>query len=202
MGRTYRTRSTTGEVTRIELRWMLDNGYFKPGGKKHSIMNWSNGSTISVKAANTEEELSLQLYYTITNSSGEKESLSYTIDLVETPSNLGKGKLLFFICPETGKKCRILYKAYGSPIFKSRGSYSYKLYYEIQTSSKLYLHTTRYFTLDKRLEKLYKMRKTYTYKGVETKRARLIKRLEEKLDEEDFLRWKAWDVRLKTELYS
>lgn len=201
MGRSYRRRTTTGESMRMELRWLLNNGYFRPGETISSILSWTGGSTVSVVASNTKEGISLRLSYTITKPSGEKQSLNYTISLVEVPSNLGKGKLLFFICPQTGKKCRILYKAYGSPIFKGREAYSYKLYYEIQTSSKLYLHTTRYFTLEKRLEKLWRMRKTYTYRGRETRRAGLIKRLEEKIDREDYLRWRAIDKWLKTGLY-
>ena len=187
---------------RMELRWLLNNGYFRPGESISSTLSWTGGSTVSIGARNINGEISLRLSYSITKPSGEKQSLNYTIDLVEVPSNLGKGKLLFFICPETGKKCRILYSAYGSPLFKSREAYSYKLYYEIQTSSKLYLHTTRYFTLEKRLESLWRMRKTYTYRGRETRRARLIKRLEEKIEREDLLRWMAIDTRMKKGLYS
>ncbi len=201
MGRNYKTRSTTGEVMRMELRYLQNSGYFKPGETRHSYLSWTDGSTISIVASNAKEGISLRLIYTITKQDGDKQSLDYTINLVETPSNLGRGKQLFFICPITGKKCRILYKAYGSPIFKCREAYSYKLYYEIQTSSKLYLHTTRYFTLEKRLERLYKMRRTYTYKGKETRRARLIKELEEKIDREDLLRWMAIGERLKMGLY-
>ena len=186
----------------MELRWLLNNGYFRPGESISSTLSWTGGSTVSIGARNINGEISLRLSYSITKPSGEKQSLNYTIDLVEVPSNLGKGKLLFFICPETGKKCRILYSAYGSPLFKSREAYSYKLYYEIQTSSKLYLHTTRYFTLEKRLERLWRMRKTYTYRGRETRRARLIKRLEEKIEREDLLRWMAIDTRMKKGLYS
>jgi len=187
---------------RMELRWLLNNGYFRPGDTKASTLSWTNGSTISTVASNTGEGISLRLSYTITKPSGEKQSLDYTISLVEVPSNLGKGKLLFFICPQTGRRCRILYRAYGSPIFKSREAYSYKLYYEIQTSSKLYLHTTRYFTLEKRLERLWGMRKTYTYRGKPTRRAILMDKLEDKLDREDYLRWRALDIQLKTGLYS
>ena len=201
MGRTYRRRTTTGESIRMELRWLLNNGYFRPGETISSTLSWTGGSTVSIVASNTQEKISLQLYYTITKPSGEKQSLNYTIDLVEVPSNLGKGKLLFFICPQTGKRCKILYKAYGSPIFKSREAYSYKLYYEIQTNSRLYLHTTRYLTVKKRLEKLWRMRKTYTYRGKPTRRALLINRLEDKLEREDYLSWKAIDLRLKTGLY-
>ena len=187
---------------RMELRWLLNNGYFRPGETISSSLSWTGGANISVVASNTKEGISLRLIYTSTKQDGDKKSLDYTINLVEAPSNLGKGKLLFFICPVTGKRCRILYLAYGSPIFKCREAYSYKLYYEIQTSSKLYLHTTRYFTLEKRLESLWRMRKTYTYRGRETRRARLIKRLEEKIEREDLLRWMAIDTRMKKGLYS
>jgi hypothetical protein len=184
MGRVYKKRATTSGVMRIELRWMLDNGYFIEGEEKKGIMRWTDGSSLIAVAINTGERISLELFYTI-----EEQEVNYTINLVRSPSNLGKGKLLYFICPISGEKCRILYKAYGSQIFKSRGSYSYKLYYEIQTSSKNYLHTNRYFNLERRLEKLYSLRASTTYKGRETKRSLLIKKLEDKQKIADSFRW-------------
>lgn len=203
MGRNQRSRTTTGEVMRMELRWMQGRGYFRPGEEITSLLSWTDGSTISATARNKEGDISLSLSYTITDRiTGEKRSLDYLINLVEVPSNLGRGKILFFICPVTGKRCRILYKAYGSPIFKSREAYSYKIYYELQTSSRLLIHNTRYFNLERRLDKLYRMRGTSTYRGKPTRRALLIDRLEEKLEREDLLRWMAIDTRMKKGLYS
>lgn len=190
MGRTQRSRTTTGEVMRMELRWLQGRGYFRPGEERTSLLSWTDGSTVSARARNIDGQISLSLGYTIKDkTTGEKKTLDYTINLVEVPSNLGRGKVLFFICPQTGRRCKILYRAYGSPIFKSRTAYRYSIYYEIQTSSRLDLHNTRYFTLERRLEKLYKMRGTSTYRGKPTRRALLINRLEEKLEREDLLRW-------------
>ena len=192
MGRNYRNRTTTRETIRMELRWLQNQGYFRPGEERTSLLSWTDGSTVSARARNIDGQISLSLGYTIKDkTTGEKKTLDYTINLVEVPSNLGRGKVLFFICPQTGKRCRILYRAYGSPIFKSRTAYNHSIYYEIQTSSRLYLHTTRYFNLERRLDRLYKMRKTYTYRGNPTRRALLINKLEEKLEREDLLRWMA-----------
>lgn len=35
--------------------------------------------------------------------------IRYTIELVSTPSNLGRGLLWYFLCPHTGKRCNILH---------------------------------------------------------------------------------------------
>lgn len=37
-------------------------------------------------------------------------AVSYRIELVESPSNLGAGSVWYFLCPETKKRCRNLYR--------------------------------------------------------------------------------------------
>lgn len=37
-------------------------------------------------------------------------AVSYRIELVESPSNLGAGSIWYFLCPETKKRCRNLYR--------------------------------------------------------------------------------------------
>jgi len=184
MGRIYRTRSTVKGVMRIELRHLLDKGYLIKGSVMQSSLSWTNGSTIGVVATYLEDEISLELSYKT-----KGENVEYKINLVTLPSNLGKGEILYFVCPKTGRRCRILYKAYGSLKFMSRWAYRHRLYYEIQTSSKQQRDNNRYFLLEKRLDKLYQMRDTYKYKGKLTKRAKLIQRLENKQDEVDLRRW-------------
>lgn len=186
MGRIYRTRTTVKEAQRMELRWILDKGYLSKGRVIQSSLSWSNGSTIGIVSTHLEGEISIELSYRVNG-----REMRYKIYLVAEPSNLGKGKgeILYFVCPKTGKRCRILYRAYGSPIFMSRGAYNYKLYYELQTSSRLQRDNTRYFNLESRLSKLYQMREAYKYKGKLTKRAKLIRILEDKRSIADARRW-------------
>ncbi len=184
MGRIYKRRATTGNTMRLELRWMLDNGYFKPGEEVRSTIAWESGSTVSVLT----RETSLRLTYTLTKPTGETLSQSYTVSLAKIPSNLGKGEILYFVCPVSGRKCRILYLAYGSNVFKCREAYSYKIYYELQACSKLQRNNIRYFILEDKLGKLCRKKATYMHQGKLTKRADQIMRLEERREAVDLLR--------------
>jgi len=184
MGRSYRTRSTVEEVMRIELRYLQEAGYIQKGAVIKSSLRWNNGATVGIVSTYLEDEISLELFYRVRGI-----DQFYKIYLEATPSNLGKGKILYLLCPKTGRRCRILYLAYGSSMFLSRGAYSYRLYYGLQTSSQQQRDNNRYFHIEGRLERLYQMRGTYKYKGKLTKRAQLIQKLEDKRDEADYKRF-------------
>jgi hypothetical protein len=131
------------------------------------------------------------LKYTITDRSGKKTALNYRVWLIEVDSNLGKGKVLYFKCPQTGKRCRILYKAYDSDIFKSREAYKNILYYDCQQSSKLSRYNENYWRIDKHLSaiKTQASKGDRTYKGLLTKRAVRFNWLSLKQMKMDHLRW-------------
>ncbi|MCK8493572.1 hypothetical protein M0L20_17025 [Spirosoma sp. RP8] len=64
-----------------------------------------------------------------------REGQLHRIDLLIAPSNLGKGKVFYFVCPVTAKRCRKLYLVDGWFVFR------YALedtYYEKQLWSKRY----------------------------------------------------------------
>lgn len=66
----------------------------------------------------------LELCYTI-----KEKKFNYKVDLVQVPSNLGVGKLWFFVCPITGKRCRKLHFAQGYFLHRAacpQGMYSYQ----------------------------------------------------------------------------
>jgi hypothetical protein len=101
---------------------------------------------------------------------------------VGVKSNLGIGANHYFICPELGIKCKILYLCYGAERFKCRKAYNRRIYYGSQLSSKTYNVTNRYFHFEKLLNELYKKRRAKDYKGKPTKRKlRLTKLFEKKI---------------------
>ena len=60
------------------------------------------------------------------------EPRHYRVQLVSVPSNLGKGRIWYFLCPQTSKRCRIRYgvvgvATIGSP-FQSNTDYSITRY--------------------------------------------------------------------------
>ena len=130
--------------------------------------------------------------YSITSrTDGTKTDRRYKVYLHEVDSNLGKGKVLYFLCPQSGAKCRILYQAYDSVLFKSRDSYRNRLYYDCQQTSKLNRYNDNYWRIEKHLEKVKKeaCHGKRTYKGELTKAAQRYNKLVYKQGEMDQLRW-------------
>jgi hypothetical protein len=190
MGRRSTGAITTKEACRIELSYLLKNGYIQKGKHITGPLHWTNGSSISIESKYTEQEKYLRVWYTLTDSREDKTyELDYKISLCAKPSNLGKGEVLYFVCPQTGNLCRILYRAYGSRIWKCREAYTYRIYYPIQTSSKMGKYNDRYWEAERNLEKMYTERATSTYKGKQTRRAKRMERLEETRHHMDLLRW-------------
>ncbi|MDB5147093.1 MAG: hypothetical protein JWQ57_1113, partial [Mucilaginibacter sp.] len=115
--------------------------------------------------------------------------LDYRIALFEKASNLGKGSVLYLVCPESGMNCRVLYRAYGCHRWKAREAYKNRLYYPIQLSSKMDRYNDRYWELDKQLTADRSRRLITHYKGQLTKRAVKRQKLELLQQQMDYLRW-------------
>lgn len=189
MGRHTTGSLTTNEVYRIELSYLLKRKFIQKGRTIEFILRWNNGSKISVVSCYIADEIWLKLHYTVTDYEGKKHDYDYKIHLTENPSNLGIGNVLYFICPNSGNLCRILYKCYGSHIWKSRKAYKYRIYYPCQVSSKLSYFNDRYWQIDKKLENLKIKRRNYYYKNNKTKRLKRIERLIQSQARFDNLRW-------------
>lgn len=196
MGRSSTGAWTVGECLRIELSYLLNRGLIKKGAVISFAFHWADQrgaptGSASFKSSYTNTDRFLQVSYTITDTDGKKENYCYEIGLFEQDSNLGNGKVLYLICPQTGRKCRILYKAYGSNIFKSREAYNYRIYYTCQHSSKLDKYNDNYWKLDSYIKKLNKItcNGKRSYKGVLTKKAQRFNRLYLKQLQMDNLRW-------------
>jgi hypothetical protein len=102
---------------------------------------------------------------------------------------LGKGEIIYFVCPISGKKARILYRCYGSKIWKCRTSYQNRIYYDSQQCSKYDFHNRRYWALSKELESLYKRGKKSHYNGNYTRLMIRVLKLEKSQRFHDRMRW-------------
>ncbi len=191
MGR-YRTSAcATDEVLRITISSLFKDGYLRAGCTTSGVYEWNRNGTpagqITIEA--NLDKVCIRLIYTITDRDGIKTDRDYLVFLVTQPSNLGKGVVYYFICPMSGRRCRIIYSAYGSPFFTAREAYQNRLYYHCQMSSRLDKANDDYWRLERGLEKRPKQRRAYMYAGRPTKRylkdQKTYQRLE-KLDEE---RW-------------
>lgn len=189
MGR-YRTGTTTREAVRIELSYLLKEGFIKKGAITRGVLSWTNGGRISIECKYIEDEQYIRFNYILTNRDRGKKEYDYNIHLTFVPSNLGSGDVPYFVCPDTGDRCRILYRAYGSPIWKSRNAYRYTLFYPTQTSSKLSKYNDEYWSLDKQIKSLRnEIRNQTHYNGKPTRRYKRLQRLRDRQERADHLRW-------------
>jgi hypothetical protein len=122
----------------------------------------------------------LKLSYIAFGADGIPIHLENIIVIEEISSNLGNGKVGYFLCPITRKRCRKLYKTEKSNNWQCREAFAERLYYPLQLCSKLDIYTARYKAYNLWIKK-YEERKIVTKnKGVATKRQVLIRKLNEK----------------------
>ena len=97
------------------------------------------------------------------------EPRNYKVRLVSIPSNLGKGLIWYFLCPETNKRCRKLYSIGG--YFLHREAFNGCMY---ETQSKKYRQLDKslgaFFKTDDLYSQLYQKHFKKTYAGKPTKK--------------------------------
>jgi hypothetical protein len=147
---------------------------------KRGVINWSsNGSpigSISIRSRITDDQKNIELDYKFRD-----EPRKYKIQLVSVPSNLGKGSVWYFLCPETGKRCRKLYSIGG--YFLHRSAFRGCMYIS-QTKSKKWREMEilfgSYFDKEGYIEQLYSKHFKKFYNGKPTKRyLKLLKKIDE-----------------------
>jgi len=187
---------TTNSATRLEINELLKRKCLVNGEVLNFTYSWTNGSKMNIQSVYNDTDIYLWLKYNITDrETKQTKNFDYKIYISKVKSNLGKGYNLYFICPESAIRCKVLYLCYGAERFKCRQAYNNRIYYYAQTHSKEYRLNGRYFKLEKTINELYEKRKTQTYNGKQTKRyLRLLKLLNkraevDKLREAQFENW-------------
>ena len=180
---------TTNSAMRLEINNLLKTNCLIKDKVINFTYSWTNGSKMNIQSVYNDSEIYLHLKYNITDrTTKESKAFDYKIYITKVKSNLGKGHNLYFYCPNSGIRCKILYLCYGAERFKCRQAYNNRIYYSTQTHSKEYRLNGRYFKLEKTINKLYEKRETTTYKGKQTKRHLRLLKLLNKKDEVDNLR--------------
>src|SRR5690554_4403135 len=96
------------EVLQISITTLKEWDYLNPKQIKSGTLNWSrNGNptgsiSIIVNTQNKQPYIELNYKY-------DSEPRKYKIYLTSIRSNLNKGKIWYFLCPHTNKRCRKLY---------------------------------------------------------------------------------------------
>lgn len=116
-------------VYRISINCLRRLDYMVEGStKKGTIVFDGDGAHIRVEANMCPPHYYVRLDYTY-----HGRQIGYTVDLVSVASNLGSGRIWYFVCPRTGKRCRILYGVDG--YFLHREAFP-EAVYEVQTRSR------------------------------------------------------------------
>jgi hypothetical protein len=178
MGRHATGIDYTSSAPRLELSELLRAGYFRDRATCSGGWSWSNGERAEVVTARTGPNAHLD----ITTHLSQGGQVHERIYMHGVRSNLGRGWVLYFICPRTGKPCRILYRAYHSTRWLSREAFSYRLYYPQQAETAWGRHAIREANVERRLHRLYSLRLVATYRGRPTRSAIRIAKLEMKLE--------------------
>lgn len=167
------------EVLQISISKLKEWGYLEPEQIKNGTINWSrNGNptgSISISVNTHSEKLYIELDYKY-----KDEPRKYKVYLVSIPSNLNKGEILYFLCPQTKKRCRKLYSIGG--YFLHREAFNGCMY-ESQTQSKKYRQLDKtlgaFFKSDNLYSELYKKHFKKWYAGKPTKKyLRIMKQIQ------------------------
>lgn len=170
MPKPYTFPTLYDEVLQLSITKLKEWQYLNPEQIKRSVLTWSSrGETtarISILTNTHNEKPYIELDYKYGG-----EPRNYKVRLVTVPSNLGKGKIWYFLCPQTKKCCRKLYSIGG--YFLHREAFNGCMY-ETQTYSKKWRNIERvygsYFDRDKYFSEINSKHFKKYYNGKPTKR--------------------------------
>jgi len=106
----------------------------------------------------------------------------YRYRIEEVPSNLGRGHLLYFLCPFTNRRSRTLYRPSLGYAFAHRTAFRPNLGYVSQLAGRRY-HLNRSHQLQAQCDDLAETITRWEYAGRPTKRARHWQALQDRADD-------------------
>ena len=129
------------DLKTVSISFLAKNGYLKPNHFQNGTITWSSNGiktgSILIWVSTQPGRPYLELDYKCNGA-----PVKYKVQLVSAPSNLGKGVVWYFICPNTNKRCRKLYLA--DTYFYHRSAFRGCLY-KTQTYSKKYRQLEKKF---------------------------------------------------------
>ncbi len=151
------------QMKRLAISDLKRSNCLVDGCYSSGLVSWGlDGATtdnLAIVVDLTGSRQYMELNYTV----NEEEYINYRVHLVKIPSNLGRGSVWFFECPQTGKRCRILYLA-GTHFLHREACRG--LMYKCQTQSKRW----RLLQMGWDASKRKGMPRNTHYRGIRTKR--------------------------------
>ena len=138
-------------VLQLNIDKLKKNRFIIPGRIRSGTYTWSRDGNETGSIGFTVDMTSVLPYIELDYKYGA-ELRKYRIFLVSVPSNLGAGEVWYFLCPHTGKRCRILYCVGGE--FLHREAFR-NVYYDSQIRSKWAREIDRLYGPLFKTDKLY-----------------------------------------------
>lgn len=158
------------DVLQLSTTKLKEWKYLEPGQSKSGVLTWSRNEN-KTGSISIMVNMDLEQPYIVLDYKYKDEPRNYKVELVSISSNLGVGKIWYFLCPLTFKRCRKLYSIDG--YFLHRDAFRGCMY-ESQTASKQYRWIDKnygsYFRLEKLYDELYSKHFKKYYAGKPTKR--------------------------------
>jgi|SRR5690625_4601902 len=174
MPKSYTFPTLLDEVKTVSITKLKEFGYMKPDSFKSGLLTWSRRGE-EIGSINITVNLRGSPYCNLWYTYNKEEKVSYRVNLTTVVSNLGRGKIWYFVCPHTGKRCRKLYSA--GKYFLHRDAYPQAMY-ECQTYSKRSRQVNKVCKImygsDELYEELYSKHFKTHYAGKPTKRYKKI----------------------------
>lgn len=166
------------DALQVSITKLKEFGYLKPDTFSAATLSWSRQgeefASISITINTQHKQPYLELDYKFND-----DPRKYNVALVSKPSNLGKGKVWYFVCPVTKKRCRKLYSVGG--YFLHREAHKGCMY-KSQTESKFIRKLTQRYSVGwegREYDQLHQKHLKKHYKGKPTKRyLRIINKIE------------------------
>jgi hypothetical protein len=172
-------------VPRLEIKKLKEIGVLSLAKNQVTEMEYSDGTVFLLDKKKLGEDEYLRVRFTVNFSNGESKDFERLIYIIERPSNLMKGVILYFGCPSSGSLAKTLYFDFNDFNFKSFKYYNYprrRLYYPLQTVSglsKIFMQQEMYKL---KLDREYAKRSQKTHADKPIKRLNKIVHLEQKLN--------------------
>lgn len=180
-------KTEADSLKKIQIWKLKKLGFLKDFWAGGSL-RWTNSrseeiGSVGINVALSENERYLRIYYTQTDSDGNKKDFDYKIPITNTPCYFG-GYRYWFICPwyangvYCGRRVGVLYK--NGDYFACRHCYDLSYASKNQSKSKWSLMLDPIFKREDIAEKKYQLRVKF-WKGKPTKRYRKLEEKEERV---------------------
>ena len=184
MPKPYTYPTLYNDVLQLSITSLKQWGYLKDGQTKAGKITWNRNEN-QTGAINIFVNTQCGQPYIELNYKYKNEPIKYKVFLTSVNSNLNKGKIMYFICPQTNKCCRKLYSIGG--YFLHREAFNGCMY-ESQIKSKEYRQMNKtfgaFFKRDNLYSELYNKNFKMFYNGMLTKKYLNILKKLKKLGEE------------------